>query len=58
MPKYKITYYREYEIETHTSGDALGITDQSFTDDIRKTLIGRGIGKISYLFKFDIKIIK
>lgn len=58
MPKFQVTYYRQYEIETRTSGDAVGITDQTFTDDIRKTLSKEGTGKINYLFKFDVIKIK
>ena len=58
MPRFQVTYYREYEVETHTSSDAVGITDQTFTDDVREALSKGGSNKISYLFKFDVIKIK
>ena len=58
MPKYRITYYRQYEVETHTENDALGIADQNFANDIRETLFEQGGSRITDLFKFNIEIIK
>lgn len=58
MPKFQVTYYRQYEVKTDTSNDAVGITDQTFTDDIREALSKGGSNKISYLFKFDVIKIK
>jgi len=58
MRKYQITYYRRYEVETHTENDALGITDQNFANDIRETLFEHGGSRITDLFKFNIEKIK
>ena len=58
MSKFQVTYYRQYEVETHTKNDALGITDQNFTNDIREALDKEGTGKISFLFKFNVEKIK
>ena len=58
MSKYRITYYREYEIKEDCENHALGITDQEFTEDIRKVILELGNNKIVHLFKFKIEIIK
>jgi len=58
MPSYRVTYYREYEAKEDCEHHALGITDQEFTDDIRKVLQKLGNNKIIHLFKFNIEIIK
>jgi len=58
MPKFQVIYYREYETKQDCENDALGITDQEFTDDIRKVLQELGKNKIVHLFKFKIEIIK
>ena len=58
MPRYEITYYRKYEVKEDCEKHALGITDQEFTDDVRKVLQELGNNKIVHLFKFNIEIIK
>ena len=58
MPRIQVTYFRQYEVEADNENDAVGITDQNFTDDIRKAFIKEGTGKISYLFKFNVEKIK
>jgi len=58
MPRYKVTYYREYETEVDDENDALGITDQEFTNDIRKVISELGNNKIIHFFKFSIERIK
>ncbi len=58
MPRYEITYYRKYEVKEDCENHALGITDQEFTDDVRKVLQELGNNKIVHLFKFNIEIIK
>lgn len=58
MPRYKITYFREYEEKTDNKNNALGITDQEFANDIRETLFEYGGNRITDLFKFKVEIIK
>jgi len=58
MPRYRVIYYREYEAKEDCENDALGITDQEFTNDVRKVLQRLGNNKIVHLFKFKIEIIK
>ena len=58
MPKYRVTYYREYETKEDCEAHALGITDQEFTNDIQKVLQKLGNNKIVHLFKFNTEIIK
>ena len=57
MPKYKITYYREYEVEDNEI-HAVGIADQKFTDDIRETLLELGRSRIVDLFNFKTEKMK
>ena len=57
MPKYKVTYYREYEV-VDNERHAVGIADQKFTDDIRETLFEQGRSRITDLFNFKMEIIK
>ena len=57
MPKYKITYYREYEVEDNEI-HAVGIADQKFTDDIRETLLEQGRSRIVDLFNFKTEKMK
>jgi len=58
MPKYEVTYYRKYQVETNNENDALGITDQTFSNDIRETLFEQGGSRITDLFNFNVEIIK
>ena len=59
MPRYKITYYREYEVEENCSvNNAIGIADQKFADDVRETLFEQGRSRITDLFDFNVEIIK
>ena len=58
MPKYRITYYRQYDVKEDTENDAIGIADQEFTNDIRKTLSELENNKIIHLFKLKIEKIK
>jgi len=58
MPRYRITYYRQYEIETHNENDAVGIIDQTFTEDIREVASSQGNGKIHQIFSFKVERIK
>ena len=59
MPKYKVTYYREYEVETDCGeNNAIGIADQKFADDVRETLFEDGGSRITDLFNFNVEIIK
>ena len=58
MNRYKVTYYKEYQVETHTKNDAVGITDQNFTNHIREMASSQGTGKIALIFKFKVEKIK
>jgi len=58
MPRYKITYFKSYKVETDNENDAVGITDQAFTDDIREALSEGGKSKIHYIFNFNVQKIK
>ena len=59
MPKYEVTYYRKYQTETDCGEkEAIGITDQEFSDDIRKTLFERGGSRITDLFNFNVEKLK
>jgi len=58
MPRYKVTYIKEYEVNADSRNDALGISDQGFTNDIREMLSEGGKNKISYLFNFKIEKIE
>ena len=58
MSKYSVTYYRQYEVKDNDKNDALGIADQDFANDIRKTLFEQGGSRITDLFKFKVEKIK
>ncbi len=58
MPRYKVTYFKSYKVETNNENEAVGITDQSFTDDIREMVSSQGIGKIHQIFHFNVQKIK
>ena len=58
MKRYRVTYIKEYETKAENKGQALGIIDQKFTQDIREMLSKNGKSKVIYLFNFNVEKIK
>jgi len=58
MPRYRVTYFKQYKVETDNENDAVGITDQNFTEDIRELASSQGNGKIHQIFNFNVQKIK
>ncbi len=58
MPRYKVTYFKSYKVETDNENEAVGITDQVFTDDIREMASDQGNSKIHQIFHFNVQKIK